>query len=140
MLKEILSISGQSGLFKLVSKGKNTIIVESLADGKRMPVNGSSRISALDEISMYTDGDDVKLRKVMAMAFRFFNGGAGIDAKKASVDELKKAMDGVMPNWDKDRVYNSDLKKLFSWYNILLNKGIINEKAVAEVENEKEEE
>ena len=128
MLKGILSIAGQSGLFKLVSQGKNTIIVESLIDGKRMPAYGSSRVSALEDISMYTTEGDVKLSDVFVNIFKFTNGQPAIDAKKSSGDELKAYMNNVLPNWDKDRIYVSDLKKLFTWYNILQAKGIITDK------------
>lgn len=137
MLKGILSISGQGGLFKLVSQGKNTIIVESLADGKRMPAYASSRVSALEEISMYTYGDDVKLGEIFLNIFKYTNGGPAIDAKKASNDELKAYMDHALPDWDKERVYISDIKKLFNWYNILQSKGIITDKAEEKAEEAK---
>lgn len=140
MLKEILSISGQSGLFKLVSRGNNAIIVESLVDGHRMPANGASRVSSLEDISMYTEDGDIRLSKVFAKIYRFTNGTACIDGKKASADELKKTMNSVLPNWDKERIYMSDLKKLFTWYNLLLTNNIINEESVTTTENEKDDE
>lgn len=136
MLKGILSIAGQGGLFKLVSQGKNTIIVESLADGRRVPAYATSRVSALSDISMYTTEGDVKLSQVMANVYKVANGGQAIDAKKASSDELKAYMDKVLPNWDKDRIYTSDLKKLFTWYNILQQAGIATDKVDDEAEAE----
>lgn len=125
MLKGILSITGQSGLFKLVSQGSNTIIVESLADGKRTPAHRTAKVSALEDISMYTDDGDVKLSDVMRNIFKYTDGKTAIDPKKASTDELKSYMDNVLPNWDRERIYTSDLKKLFAWYNILVSKNLI---------------
>ena len=136
MLEGILSISGKSGLFKLVSQGKNVIIVESLVDGVRKPVSSTARVSALQEISMYTVEGDVKLSHVMANIFKAYEGKAAIDPK-ASVEELHAFMDKVLPEWDKDRVYNSDIKKLATWYNILVAKGLVSDK---EDEEEKKEE
>ncbi len=137
MLKGILSISGQSGLFKLVSQGKNTIIVESITTGKKTPAYATSRVSALADISMYTTEDDVKLSTVFTNIYKYTNGAQAIDPKKASVDELKAYMDNVLPNWDKERIYTSDLKKLFTWYNILQAAGLVSDK---EDEEEKAEE
>lgn len=139
MLTEIISISGQSGLFKLISRGNNAIIVESLIDGKKMPVNSTSRVSALEDISMYTEDGDIKLKKVFVNIFNYTQGAKCLDAKKASSDELKSLMNNVLPNWDKERIYTSDLKKLFLWYNLLLDKNIINKESIEKVENEKEE-
>lgn len=128
MLKGILSISGHSGLYKLVSQSKSTIIVESLEDGKRTPAYGSSRVSALEDITMYTTDGDIKLGDVFVNIYKYTKNGQAIDAKKASNDELKAYMDNVLPTWDKDRIYVSDIKKLFTWYNILQSKGIITDK------------
>lgn len=141
MLKGILSIAGQGGLFKLVSQGNNSIIVESLVDGKRMPAHGTSRVSALEDISMYTEDGDVKLSYVFACIYDFTKGEKCIDAKKASADELKKYMNNVLPNWDKEHIYVSDLKRLFTWFNILIDKNIITaENAKAAQEENKDEE
>ena len=136
MLEGILSISGKGGLFKLVSQGKNVIIVESLAEGVRTPVSSTARVSALQEISMYTVEGDVKLSHVMANIFKAYEGQKAI-SPKASADELKAFMDKVLPEWDKDRVYTSDIKKLVTWYNILVEKGFVSDK---EDEEKKEEE
>ena len=124
MLEGILSISGRGGLFKLVSQAKNIIVVESLADGKRMPVNTTARVSALQEISMYTVGGDVKLSHVMSNIFKLTGGKECISAK-ASNDELKAFMAQALPEWDSERIYTSDIKKLVTWYNILLAKGLV---------------
>lgn len=139
MLKEILSIAGQGGLFKLVSQGNNSLIVESLVDGKRMPAHGTSRVSALDDISMYTEDGDVKLSYVFACIYEYTKGEKCIDAKKATAEEMKSYMNNVLPNWDKEHIYVSDLKRLFTWYNILLERNIItaeNAKAAQEANNE----
>lgn len=133
MLKGILSIAGHGGLFKLVSQGNNNIIVESLADGKRMPAHSTSRVSALEDISMYTIEGDIKLSSVFANIFNYTNGAKAIDAK-ASSDELKSYMSAVLPNWDKERIYTSDIKKLFTWYNLLLDKEVINAESVKAAE------
>lgn len=136
MLEGILSISGKSGLFKLVSQGRNVIIVESLADGKRMPVSGTARVSALQEISMYTVEGDVKLSHVMANIFKLTEGKECIPATSSN-DELKDFMGKALPEWDADRVYVSDIKKLVTWYNILLAHGLVSDK---EDDEEKAEE
>lgn len=127
MLEGILSISGKSGLFKLVSQGRNAIIVESLADGKRMPVSGSARVSALQEISMYTVDGDVKLSHVMANIFKLQEGKECIPATSTN-EELKAFMAKALPEWDADRIYVSDIKKLVTWYNILLAHGLVSDK------------
>lgn len=124
MLKGILSISGQSGLFKLVSQAKNSIIVESLVDGKRFPAYSTSRVSALEDISIYTEEADVKLTEIFLKIFEYTNGGQA-PAGKASAHELKSFFETILPTYDKDRVYVSDIKKVFGWYNLLVSKNLI---------------
>ena len=124
MLKGILSISGQAGLFKLVSQAKNSIIVESLIDGKRFPAYSTSRVSALEDISIYTEEGDVKLSEILLKIYAHTNGGEAPTAK-ASAQELKNYFESVVPNYDKDRVYVSDIKKVLSWYNLLASKNLI---------------
>lgn len=138
MLKGILAISGQRGLFKLVSQAKNSIIVESLIDGKRMPAYATSRISALEDISIYTEEEDVKLVDVFTQMYEKENGGQAIDAKSSN-NELKDYFESVLPTYDKDRVYVSDIKKVISWYNLLIEKNMFDPNAVEEAEEEKEE-
>jgi len=118
MLKDILAISGQAGLFKMVSQSKNAIIVESLVDGKRIPAYASARISALEDISVYTYEGDVKLTEVFKNISEKESGGVALDAK-APNDALKNYFTQVLPNYDKERVYVSDIKKIISWYNLL---------------------
>ena len=125
MLKEILAITGKPGLYKLVSRGNNMLIVESLMDGKRMPTYARDKIVALSDVSMFTDADDVTLSEVLTNAGKKESLKAvAMDPKKASTTELQAWFDEVLPNWDRDRVYPSDIRKLIQWYNILVNAGI----------------
>ena len=124
MLKTILSISGKPGLYKLVSQGKNMLIVESLADKKRFPAYGNEKIISLGDIAMYTDAEEVPLAEVLEAVKKKENGAvASLDYKKASQQELVDFMAAVLPNFDRDRVHTSDIKKLIQWYNILVNAG-----------------
>ena len=134
MLKTILSISGKPGLYKLVSQGKNMLIVESLIDKKRTPAYGKEKIVSLGDIAMYTDADDVPLRDILASMKKKENGEAvALDVKKASQEELRAYMASVLPNFDRDRVHVSDIKKLISWYNLLVANGLTDfEESVAD--------
>ena len=119
MLKDILAISGQPGLCKLVSNTKNGIIVENLETGKRTPAYATAKVSALEDIAIYTeDSDDKPLNEILKSIREKESGNASINPKSNS-DELKKYFEEVMPEYDKDRVYVSDIKKVFQWYNIL---------------------
>ena len=117
-LKGILSISGYTGLFKLISQAKNSIIVESFDDKKRMPVYSTNKISPLDEIAVYTYDGEVPLKDILKNIYLKENKGETISAKSSS-DELKKFMEIILPNYDKERVYASDIKKIINWYNQL---------------------
>ena len=124
MLKGILSISGQSGLFKLVAESKNNIIVESLDTQKRMPVYSSSKVSALEDIAIFTETEDVPLNDIFkAISEKEDNGNAL--SPKSSGTELKKYFEEVVPDYDQDRVYVSDIKKVLLWYNILNEKDML---------------
>lgn len=123
MLKGILSVSGQSGLYKMISQAKNSIIVESLVDGKRMPAYATSRISALEDISIFTEQGDVKLVEVFKNIFEKEEGKPTI-SHKSSANELKSYFVQVLPDYDKDRVYVSDIKKVIVWYNLLVDKDV----------------
>ena len=133
MLKGILAISGQTGLFKLVSNSKSGFIVESLIDKKRMPAHATSKISALEDIAIFTEEGDVQLHEVIKNIKEKENGGQSI-SHKSSGNELKAYMREILPTYDEDRVYVSDMKKIFQWYNILQENDMLNE-----VEAEKEE-
>ncbi|MDR0745919.1 MAG: DUF5606 domain-containing protein [Mediterranea sp.] len=126
MLKTILSISGKPGLYKLVSKGKNMLIVESIsADKKRFPAYSNEKIISLGDIALYTDGEEAPLKDVLTSIKEKENGAPlSIDVKKASQDELRDYLSEVLPNYDRERVYVNDIKKLISWYNILISNGI----------------
>lgn len=140
MLKKILSISGRPGLYKLVSYGKNMLLVEALADGKRFPVHTRDRVIALGDISIFTTADDIPLAKVLENVGKKFENKA-IDTKAYSTPEqLHEFMGTVLENWDEERVHNSDIKKIISWYNILIGAGITEFTAKEKEEEAKEEE
>ena len=125
MLRDILSITGKPGLYKLVSRGNNMLIVESLLDGKRMPTYARDKIVSLGEISMYTIGEDIALSEVLTkLGEKEGLKVAALDPKKADNDELRAFFGEVLPDFDRDRVYPSDIRKLIQWYNILINAGI----------------
>ena len=136
VLKDILVISGQSGLFKYISQGRNSVIVENLIDQKRTTIPATAKISMLEDIAVFTEDKDVSLREVFKKIQVKENGGATIHHKSSDAD-LKKYFKEVMPEYDKDRVYVSDIRKIALWYNLLLELGI-NEFDLPEVEkNEK---
>lgn len=125
MLKNILSITGKPGLFKLVNRGNNMLIVESLLDGKRIPSYARDKIVSLADISMFTMGDDVSLSSVLtSLGEKEGLKPASIDYKKADNDQLRAFFAEVLPDFDRERVYPSDIRKLIQWYNILINAGI----------------
>lgn len=126
MLQTILAISGKPGLYKLVSRAKNSLIVEVLDEThRRIPAFATDRITSLADIAMYTDTDDVPLHKVLTSLKTLEDGkAASINIKKASGDELREYFAKVLPDFDRERVHNSDIKKLIQWYNILVANGI----------------
>lgn len=143
MKHTILSISGKPGLYKLVSRGKANLIVETLDEiHKRLPVFASDRVTSLNDIAMYSDSDDVPLVTVLANLFKEENGKeASIDYKKCKSKELRDYFAKVLPNFDQDRVHDSDIKKLLQWYNILVKNGITDfEETVDEKEDANEQE
>ena len=124
MLKKILSISGRPGLYKLVSYGKNMLLVEGLTDGHRFPVHSRERVMSLGDISIFTTGEDLPLSQVLENVGKKYENKA-LDAKAYTTpDQLHEFMNGVLENWDDERVHNSDIKKIISWYNILIGAGI----------------
>ena len=141
MLKTILSISGKPGLYKLVSQGKNMLIVESIVDKKRFPAYGNEKIISLGDIAMYTDAEDIPLRDVLVSMKNKENGATVVmDLKKATSEELRTYLAEVLPNFDRDRVHSSDIKKLISWYNLLVTAGLTDFEEVAEEQEEAAEE
>ena len=121
-LKDILSISGESGLFKFVAQGRNAIIVEHLETKKRRTANSTTKVSSLTDISIFTENEDLQLGKVFDLIFEKENGGPAIDSKSDAV-KIKTYFQEILPEYDKDRVYVSDMKKVVLWYNILQKLG-----------------
>ena len=126
MQQTILAISGKPGLYKLVSRGKNNLIVEALdATHRRQPAFATDRITSLADIAMFTDDEDVPLMDVLDSLKTLEDGKkVAIDLKKATGDDLREYFAKVLPNFDRERVHNSDIKKLLQWYNILIENGI----------------
>ena len=126
MLETILAISGKPGLYRLVNRGNRSLIVETLdAQKKRMPAFGTDKIISLADIAMYTDEEEVPLRQVFKNIYELEGGKpAALDYRKASTAELADFMAKALPNYDRDHVYPSDMKKLVQWYNILVENGI----------------
>lgn len=123
-LEKVLSISGKPGLYNIKAQTRSGFIVESLLDGKKMPVNMRHNVSILAEIAIYTLDGEVPLRDVFKNIYEKENGGPAIDPKK-SKDELEAYFFEILPNFDEDRVYASDIKKVFQWYNLLEAKGLL---------------
>lgn len=138
MKETILAISGKPGLYKLVSHGKNNLIVEALdATHRRQPAFATDRITSLSDIAMFTDDEDVALTTILESLKTLEKGKkASIDIKKASGDELREYFAKVLPNFDRERVHNSDIKKLVQWYNILIDNGITDFKEEEAAEEE----
>ena len=128
MQQTILAISGKPGLFKLISHGKNNLIVEALdATHRRQPAFGTDRITSLNDIAMYTDSEDIPLMDVLGTVRDKEEGKqASINYRKASGKELREYFAAVLPEYDRDRVHDSDIKKLLQWYDILVKNGITN--------------
>ena len=142
MQQTILAIAGKPGLYKLVSRGKNNLIVEALdATHRRQPAFATDRITSLNDIAMFTETDDVPLMDVLENLKTLENGKkASINEKKASGKELQDYFTKVLPEWDRDRVQNSHIKKLITWYNILIENGITDFKEETEEQEAPEEE
>ena len=125
MKEIILAISGKPGLFQLVSRGRSTLVVETLDEQKRRSsVSLRDRISSLNDISIYTDDEDVRLMNVFeSIRVKYKGQPVGIDARKATKEQLGDFLAEVLPNYDRDRVYPGDIKKIILWYNILVKGG-----------------
>lgn len=143
MLREILSITGKSGLFKIIRQGKGILIVEDVATKKRFPAHSRDKVVSLGDIAMYTVEDNVALGEILDKVYAL-NNGAKVDVVALVSDgKLRDTFAEVLPDYDRDRVYDNDIKKLFTWYNILVDAGFTefddNKKESAE-ENEAEPE
>ena len=123
MIKNILSISGKPCLFKLVSQGKNMLIVESLTNGKRTPAYAHDKVVSLGDIAIYSTEGDVPLADVFE-SIKTKNEGKQVDIKSMSPEEIRSYFAEILPDFDDERVYTNDIKKVFVWYNQLINAGI----------------
>lgn len=124
MIQGILSISGKPGLYRLVSRGKNTLIVENLQTGKRMPVYPHDKVISLADIAIYTEGEDMPLGDVLEKV-KAATDGKTVDLKAFATDEVLREYFGtILPEFDRDRVYTTDIRKLFSWYNLMIANGV----------------
>ena len=139
MLKEILSISGKPGLQKLISNSSNAIIVESLIDGKRFPAYSNSKIIALEDISIYTEAEDMPLKEVFKRISAKENGKSALSHKEPT-EKILAYFEEIVPEYDKERVYVSDMKKIIQWYNLLTEKGMLDLDEEAKEEEKKENE
>ena len=125
MFERILTISGKPGLYRLLSSGRNMFVVEMVdATKKRMPVYNSDKVVMLDDIAIYTDTEEVPLREVFKKIYEKENAVLPFDLKMSTPEELVAYFETVMPDYDRERVYLTHIKKLYSWYNILVANGI----------------
>lgn len=124
MLKKILSISGKPGLYKLISYGKNMLVVESLADGKRTSATARDKIISLGDIAIYTTEQEVPLGQVMETIFKNNDGKALDMANLKTGEQLREFFKNNLPNFDEERVYNNDIKKVANWYNLMVGAGM----------------
>ncbi len=138
MLKKILSISGKPGLFKLVSQGKNMYIVEALSDNKRLPVYPRDKVVSLGDIAIYTETEEVPLATVLNN-IKIKESGAEIEIKTGiQPTEIKAYFSEILPDYDKEKVYPSDMKKIMAWYNLLIKSGISDFTKIEEENKENE--
>lgn len=133
-LSKILSVTGKSGLFRLLSHNKNSFIVESLTDGSRLPVFPNDGVATLDNISIFTEDDDVPLQEVLLSIYKKEN-GAKSSVNVTDGNALKAYFAEVLPNYDRERVYVSNMKKVVLWYNQLVEKQLIDDKQGEIAEN-----
>ena len=124
VLKDILAISGEPGLFKFIAQGKNAIIVEHLETGKRSSAFSSAKVSTLEDISVFTENEDLQLGKVFDRIFEKEAGGPAIDSK-TEPEKLRKYFEEIVPDYSREKVYVSDIKKIILWYNILQKKNLL---------------
>jgi hypothetical protein len=141
-LTEILAISGKPGLYKMISHTNSGMVVESMNDQKRFPVFAHEKVSSLEEISIFTETEDLPLKDIFKKIYDLLEGDKAL-SHKSSADELKDFFDDAIPEYDKERVYVSDIKKVIQWYNLLHDKDMLDfteeENSGDEGEEEKEE-
>ncbi|MCK9311317.1 MAG: DUF5606 domain-containing protein [Bacteroidales bacterium] len=138
MLKKIVAISGKPGLYKVLSQGKNVLIVENLSDGKRMPAHSTDKVVALNDVSMFTKGEDKPLREILEVLKTKENGVKATIDPKSDAESLRKFFEEIVPDFDRERVYPTDIKKLIQWYNILIETGNTDFSVKEEAEEVKE--
>jgi len=126
MVKDILSISGHGGLFKYLKKSRNGIIVEHLETGKRMNADATARVNALEDISVYTVDGDIPLKDIFKAISEKEDGGPSLNPKKTSSNELREYFEEIAPEYDEEKVYISDIKKILKWYNTLQKLDMLN--------------
>jgi hypothetical protein len=136
MLKSIVAISGKPGLYKVLSQGKNMLIVENLTDGKRIPAHSSEKVVSLGDISMFTEGEDKPLHEILEAIKIKENGAKASVDPKSDNDTLRKYFAQIVPDFDHDRVYPTDIRKLVQWYNLLVETGNTDFTLKAEAEAE----
>lgn len=122
MLKEILSITGKPGLYRIITPGKRTLLVEDMVSKKRFPLGARDRVVCLGDIAMYTVGEDLPLDVILDRVYAVEE-GKKIDVKTMDNDMLRTEFSKAIEDFDRDRVYPSDIKKLFNWYNLLISEG-----------------
>ncbi len=139
MIKGILSITGKPGLYKLLSRGKNALIVENIATKKRTPTYPHEKVISLADITMYTEHGDEPLPEIFEKIYSHTNGEA-IDIKGFPSDSAIRDYFGeILPDYDRERVYTTDIRKLFSWYNQLTAAGITEFKESEPADGSKDE-
>ena len=135
MFERVLTISGKPGLYRLLSNGRNMFIAEVIdATKKRIPVHNTDKVVMLDDIAIYTDTEEIPLRNVFAKIYEKENGVLPLDLKMATPEELVEYFEGIMPDYDRERVYLTHIKKMFAWYNILVSNGVVGFEQEKEVE------
>lgn len=137
-LTKIISISGKPGLYKLVAQAKSGFIVEDLDKGKKTTISAQNNVSLLENVAIYGVSEEFPLKEVFSKIFEKENGGPAISHKESGAN-LRRYIEEVLPEYDESRVYDSDLKKLFQWYNLLQSKGLLIPEAVEEAQEEAEE-
>lgn len=124
-IKDFIAISGQPGLYKMVSQGKSILIAENLETGQRIPVHATSHVSSMEEIAVFTESEDKPLKEVFLEIYQKEGGKTILDPKKSTNDQIRDYFATVLPAYDRNKVYISDMKKIFTWYNILVSAGNI---------------
>lgn len=137
-MKDILAVSGQPGLYKFITQSRNGVIIESLLDGRRSNATGSAKVSSLAEIAIFTDAEEIQLNKVFERLFEK-TGGKETISPKSTPEILKAHFAEIVPDYDRDRVHVSDMKKVIAWYNILVGAGMT-DFTIEEPEQESDEE